>query len=71
MMHMWLLKEVEDPTRFDVASFDKQGRLVRLVKKPKVPPNKYVLIGVYFFKPIVFGIMGGLGLVEPNDAKSQ
>ncbi|MEM0203278.1 MAG: glucose-1-phosphate thymidylyltransferase [Archaeoglobaceae archaeon] len=52
-----LLKEVEDPTRFGVAKFDEKGKLIGLVEKPKVPPSKYALVGVYFFKPIVFEII--------------
>lgn len=52
-----LLKEVEDPTRFGVAKFDGNGRLIDVIEKPKQPPSNYAVIGVYFFKPIVFDVI--------------
>lgn len=57
---MILLKEVEDPTRFGIAEFDKDRKLIRLVEKPKVPPSKYALVGVYFLTPIIFKAIEGL-----------
>jgi glucose-1-phosphate thymidylyltransferase len=52
---MVLLKEVEDPSSFGVAELDPGGKLVRLVEKPKTPVSRNVVIGVYFFRPSVFG----------------
>ncbi|MEM5867796.1 MAG: sugar phosphate nucleotidyltransferase, partial [Candidatus Aenigmatarchaeota archaeon] len=55
-----LLKEVEDPKKFGVAQFDEKGNLIKLIEKPKIPPSKYALVGVYFFKPIIFDIIKDL-----------
>jgi len=57
---MILLKKVEDPRMFGVAELDEKGRLVRLVEKPKKPPSNYAVIGVYFFKPVVFDVIKDL-----------
>jgi|GEM_PF-4616598 len=54
---MVLLKEVENPSGFGVAKFDERGNLVKLIEKPKVSPSKYALVGVYFFKPVVFDVI--------------
>ncbi len=51
---MVLLSKVEHPQQFGVAEFNKHGKLVRLVEKPKEPPSNFALTGIYFFTPLIF-----------------
>ena len=51
---MVLLCKVEHPQQFGVAEFGKQGKLARLVEKPKEPPSNFALTGIYFFTPVIF-----------------
>jgi len=54
---MVLLCKVDNPQRFGVAQFDENGKLIRLVEKPKEPPSDYALVGVYFLTPYIFNII--------------
>ena len=49
-----LFKEVENPERFGVAEFDKNGKIKKLIEKPKNPPSKYALVGFYIFSSDIF-----------------
>lgn len=51
------LKEVSDPERFGVASFDKIKNKVIITdiqQKPKMPKSNYAVTGIYFYDNTVF-----------------
>ncbi|HPQ44491.1 MAG TPA: sugar phosphate nucleotidyltransferase [Syntrophales bacterium] len=48
-----LLKEVHDPQRFGVPTFD-NGRIVEIKEKPSNPASSYAVIGIYMYDNTVF-----------------
>lgn len=55
-----VLKQVPDPERFGVAEFDDAGHIVGFEEKPEKPKSNLIPIGVYFFRPSVFGVIDRL-----------
>lgn len=51
-----LLKEVENPERFGVAEI-KDGKIVRIIEKPKFPPSNFAVTGIYMYDNQVFDII--------------
>ena len=51
---------VNDPERYGVAEFDKDGKVLSLEEKPAVPKSNYAVTGLYFYSNDVVGKAKGL-----------
>lgn len=54
-----IVKPVEDPSRFGVANVS-DGRIVKLVEKPKEPESNLAMAGLYFFGPQIWSVLPDL-----------
>ncbi|GAB5412106.1 MAG: glucose-1-phosphate thymidylyltransferase RfbA [Chlamydiales bacterium] len=48
--------EVQDPSRYGVIAFDESGRPKEIIEKPKNPPSRYAVTGLYFYDHNVVNI---------------
>ena len=49
-----VLTRIEHPEQYGVAEVGENGRIIRLVEKPKVPPSDLALVGIYMFDHHIF-----------------
>ncbi len=68
-----LLKRLDDVSALGVAILDEQGRVTKLVEKPKTHVSDMAVVGVYFFGPEIHEITpklrpSGRGELEITDA---
>lgn len=71
-----LLKEVHDPERFGVPTFDGGRRIVKIDEKPREPASSYAVTGVYMYDAQVWEIVhtlkpssrGELEITDVNNA---
>ncbi len=54
-----IVKAVEDPSRFGVATVV-EGRIVKLVEKPRQPESNLAMAGLYFFGPKIWEVLPDL-----------
>ncbi len=51
-----LLCEVENPSRFGIVDV-KEGRIIKIMEKPKNPPTNLAVTGIYFLTPKIFDVI--------------
>ena len=54
-----LLCEVENPSRFGIADMH-NGKITKIMEKPKDPPTNFAVTGIYFLTPKIFEIIENL-----------
>jgi glucose-1-phosphate thymidylyltransferase len=61
-----LLKKVEDAQRFGVPELS-DGKVVKIIEKPKNPPSDFAVTGIYFYDAQVFDMIRGLSPSERGE----
>jgi glucose-1-phosphate thymidylyltransferase len=54
-----LLCEVDNPSRFGIADVE-NGKIIKIMEKPKIPPTNLAVTGIYFLTPKIFDVINRL-----------
>ena len=54
-----LLCEVDNPSRFGIVDMH-EGKITKIMEKPKDPPTNFAVTGIYFLTPKIFDIIDNL-----------
>jgi glucose-1-phosphate thymidylyltransferase len=54
-----LLCEVDNPSRFGIVDMH-EGKITKIMEKPKNPPTNFAVTGIYFLTPKIFDIIDNL-----------